>query len=156
MKTDMTNTAKKSLRAFLVESFLFSVGREYTLLIVDSILDDVAQDISETAGEDYGADDIHLSVGRVLCKRLNLKKERTRSRFSINDDQKSLFDGATSDLIDYVMRYERLPMQKAMDVVYESKLHAKMADPLTGLYREGPVYLYDMLCEERGIKSAVR
>jgi len=27
--------------------------------------------------------------------------------------------------------------------------------PLTGFYREGPIYLYDMLCEERGIKCRV-
>ena len=152
----MTNAAKKSLKAFLIESLQFSVGREYVPQIVDSILNDVAQDISETAGDDYSADDIRLSVGRVLSKQLNLKKDRTRSRLSMNDDQKSLFDGATSDLIDYVMRYERLPMQKAAKVVYGSKLHSKMENPLTGLYREGPVYLYDMLCEERGVESAIR
>ncbi len=27
--------------------------------------------------------------------------------------------------------------------------------PLTGFYREGPIYLYAMLCEERGIKCRV-
>lgn len=73
----------------------------------------------------------------------------------MNDDQQFLFDGATADLIDYVMRYERLPMQDAANIVYGSKLHEKMENPLTGLYREGPVYLYDMLCEERGIKFAI-
>ena len=30
-----------------------------------------------------------------------------------------------------------------------------MKDPLTELYREDPIYLYDMLCEERGIKCCV-
>ena len=74
----------------------------------------------------------------------------------MNADQQFLFDGATSDLIDYVMRYEHLPMQDAANIVYGSKLHEKMENPQTGLYREGPVYLYDMLCEERGIESVVK
>jgi len=30
------------------------------------------------------------------------------------------------------------------------KLYDKLQDPETGLYREGPAYLYDMLVEERG------
>ena len=38
-----------------------------------------------------------------------------------------------------------------MRVVYSSKLYEKLQDPETGLYREGPAYLYDMLAEERGI-----
>ena len=73
----------------------------------------------------------------------------------MNADQQILFDYATTDLIDYVMRYERKPMSTAMSIVYGSKLQRKLEDPGTGLYREGPVYLYDMLCEERGIKSRV-
>ena len=40
-----------------------------------------------------------------------------------------------------------------MKVVYGSKLYAQLSDVETGLYREGPVYLYDMLCEERGMRS---
>lgn len=74
----------------------------------------------------------------------------------MNDEQLFLFEGATSDLVDCVMRYEHLSMQDAMSVVYGSRLHAKMENPATALYREGPVYLYDMLCEERGIQSAIR
>lgn len=73
----------------------------------------------------------------------------------MNSDQQLLFEGATTDLVDYVMRYERIELRPAMDVVYRSKLFKKLEDPATGLYREGPVYLYDMLCEERGIKSKV-
>ena len=40
-------------------------------------------------------------------------------------------------------------------VVGQSKRFEKLEDPATGLYREGPVCLYDMLCDERGIKSRV-
>ena len=38
-----------------------------------------------------------------------------------------------------------------MRIVYASKLYEKLQDPETGLYREGPAYLYDMLAEERGL-----
>ena len=44
-----------------------------------------------------------------------------------------------------------LTVKEAMRVVYSSKLYEKLQDPETGLYREGPAYLYDMLAEERGI-----
>ena len=73
----------------------------------------------------------------------------------MNSDQQALFEGATKDLVDYVMRYEGVELRPAMDVIYQSKLFKKLEDPNTGLYREGPVYLYDMLCEERGIASRV-
>lgn len=73
----------------------------------------------------------------------------------MNSDQQLLFEGATADLIDYVMRYEGVELRPAINVVYRSKLFKKLEDVETGLYREGPVYLYDMLCEERGIKSRV-
>ena len=74
----------------------------------------------------------------------------------MNSEQQILLDGATSDLIECVVHYEGVSMSDALDLVYKSKLHRKMEDPLTGLYREGPIYLYDMLCEERGVKSAIK
>ncbi len=74
----------------------------------------------------------------------------------MNSEQQILLDGATSDLVECVVNYEGVPMSDAFDMVYKSKLHRKMEDPLTGLYREGPIYLYDMLCEERGIKPAIK
>jgi len=74
----------------------------------------------------------------------------------MNSDQQALFEGATSDLIDYVMRYENLELRPAMDVVYRSQLFPKLENPKTGLYREGPVYLYDMLCRERGMRLPLK
>ena len=74
----------------------------------------------------------------------------------MNSEQQILLDGATSDLVECVVHYEGVSMSEALDMVYKSKLHRKMEDPLTGLYREGPIYLYDMLCEERGVKSAIK
>lgn len=73
----------------------------------------------------------------------------------MNNEQEILLEGATSDLVECVVRYEGVTMPDALDMVYKSKLYRKMENPLTGLYREGPVYLYDMLCEERGVKLPV-
>ena len=49
------------------------------------------------------------------------------------------------------MENEGLDIKDAMRVVYDSRLYADLSNQDTGLYREGPVYLYDMLCEERGL-----
>ena len=73
----------------------------------------------------------------------------------MNNEQQILLEGATSDLVECVVRYEGVTLPDALDMVYKSRLYQKMENPLTGLYREGPIYLYDMLCEERGVKCRV-
>ena len=73
----------------------------------------------------------------------------------MNNEQQILLEGATSDLVECVVRHEGVTMSEALDMVYKSRLYQKMENPLTGLYREGPIYLYDMLCEERGVKCLV-
>lgn len=73
----------------------------------------------------------------------------------MNSDQQFLFETATAGLVDYVMRYEGKLMPTAFDIVYSSKLHRLLSDPATHLYSEGPVYLYDMLCEERGMRNVI-
>ena len=65
--------------------------------------------------------------------------------------QKNLFDIATGNLCAWVAEKEDLEIKEAMRIVYSSKLYEKLQDPETGLYREGPAYLYDMLAEERGL-----
>ena len=47
------------------------------------------------------------------------------------------------------MKEEGLPLADALRKVYDSKLFGQINDPETGLDREGPVFLYDMLCEEQ-------
>ena len=69
----------------------------------------------------------------------------------MSDLQRKIFDVATRDLCESVMTHEGLDLKQALKVVYDSKLYGKLSDPETGLYREGPVYLYGLLCEERGI-----
>ena len=65
--------------------------------------------------------------------------------------QKNLFDIATGNLYAWVAEKEGLEIKEAMRIVYSSKLYEKLQDSETGLYREGPAYLYDMLAEERGL-----
>ena len=64
--------------------------------------------------------------------------------------QQDLFDIATSNLCAWVSEKEGLSIKDSMRAVYSSKLYEMLQDPDTGLYREGPAYLYDMLVEERG------
>lgn len=73
----------------------------------------------------------------------------------MNSDQQFLFETAIINLIDYVVRYENMPLMDAFNVVYASKLHRLLENTQTHLYSEGPVYLYDMLCEERGMRNPV-
>ena len=65
-------------------------------------------------------------------------------------EQKYLFEAATADLSARVMEEEGVSLKDALRIVYGSVLYQKLQNVETGLYREGPVYLYDMLCEERG------
>ena len=61
---------------------------------------------------------------------------------------RQLTRSAISRLVEKVMKEEELPLADALRKVYDSKLFGQINDPETGLYREGPVFLYDMLCEE--------
>lgn len=68
--------------------------------------------------------------------------------------RRQLKRSAITRLIEWVMKKESLSLPDATKVVYDAKLFGLIEDEETGLYREGPVYLYDMLCEERGMKRA--
>lgn len=67
-------------------------------------------------------------------------------------EQKYLFEAATADLCARVMEEEGVSLKDALRIVYGSVLYQKLQNVETGLYREGPVYLYDMLCEERAVR----
>lgn len=62
---------------------------------------------------------------------------------------RQLTRSAISRLVEKVMKEEELPLADALRKVYDSKLFGQVNDPETGLYREGPVFLYSMLCEEQ-------
>jgi len=66
--------------------------------------------------------------------------------------RRQLRRSAIAQLIEWVMKKESVSLPDALKIVYDAKLYGLIEDEETGLYREGPVYLYDMLCEERGTK----
>lgn len=59
-----------------------------------------------------------------------------------------LKEGLVADLVNRVMEDYHLDMEKALDVVYSSALFEKFSDPDTGLYKEGPAYVYSFLKDE--------
>lgn len=69
----MTELNKKALRANLAASLRFAVDDGHVLDVVDSILNEVADDIDDSVGQDYGSEDVKHSVGRVLSKRLGIE-----------------------------------------------------------------------------------
>ena len=49
------------------------ISQDYIKAIAENIVEDVAQDIYETADRNkWNDDDVRLAVGRVLCKRLRV------------------------------------------------------------------------------------
>ena len=53
-----------------------------------------------------------------------------------------LKEGLVADLVDRVMTEYHLDLEKALDVVYSSEIFQKLSDPATGLFKEGPAYIY--------------
>lgn len=60
---------------------------------------------------------------------------------------RALTRSALSHLVSQVMAEESLSLPDALKAVYESRLYEQINDSQTGLYREGPVYLYGLFRE---------
>lgn len=54
----------------------------------------------------------------------------------------------TQDLIQYLMEDYNITMEKAMDIVYNSKIFEQLYDFETHLYYESSSYVYEYLKEE--------
>jgi len=61
-----------------------------------------------------------------------------------------LKEGLVADLVERVMTDYHLELEKALDVVYSSEIFQKLSDPATGLFKEGPAYVYSFLKDELG------
>ena len=61
-----------------------------------------------------------------------------------------LKEGLVADLVDRVMTEYHLDLEKALAVVYSSEIFQKLSDPATGLFKEGPAYIYSYLKDELG------
>jgi len=67
--------------------------------------------------------------------------------------RRQLKRSAITGLIEQVMKEDSLTLPEATKRVYESRLHEMINDDGAWLYREGPVYLYGLLKEERQLKG---
>ena len=66
-----------------------------------------------------------------------------------------LVECITQDLIQYLMEDNNITMEKAMDIVYNSKTFEQLNDFETPLYYESSSYVYEYLKEELKNKKSV-
>ena len=62
-----------------------------------------------------------------------------------------LVECITQDVIQYLMEDYNITMEKAMEIVYNSKIFEKLNDFETHLYYESSAYIYEYLKEEINI-----
>ncbi len=72
----------------------------------------------------------------------------------MTDDQYFMIECITTELVVLVMEQFHVDMKAAMEMVYSSNTYNKLTDPLTGLYYQSPLYVYDVLQEELSGKNA--
>ena len=59
-----------------------------------------------------------------------------------------MLEGMTRDLAVMLMERRKMPMTDALDTLYNSETYEKLSDPRSGLYFQGPGYVYDFLDKE--------
>lgn len=59
-----------------------------------------------------------------------------------------LVDELTQDIAKMLINDKHCDIAEALNIIYNSNTYSKLEDPTTGLYYQGAVYLYDMLCKE--------
>ena len=64
------------------------------------------------------------------------------------DKVKALIEGVTQDVIAYLVEEDSISVEKAMGMIYNSEIFAKLSDKETGLYRESPAYVTALLRDE--------
>jgi DNA-binding PadR family transcriptional regulator len=62
--------------------------------------------------------------------------------------RKELIEGITQELIKFLCEDEDYSIDQAMEIVYNSKIFEKISDVETGLYKESPSFIYELLKDE--------
>ena len=62
--------------------------------------------------------------------------------------RKELVEGIIQGLIKYLCEDENYKVEKAMEIVYNSQIFTKVIDEETGLYKESPSFVYELLKDE--------
>ena len=52
------------------------------------------------------------------------------------------------DLVEMITEGQHLEFDQAMEILYNSMIYDKVMDTETGLYRESPAYVYELLKDE--------
>lgn len=66
----------------------------------------------------------------------------------MTSQQQEMIEYNIQDVLRLIIEDKKLHVEKAMDQFYMSKTFMKLIDIKTGLYLEGPLYIYDMLQKE--------
>ena len=63
-------------------------------------------------------------------------------------DLKYVIEGNTQDIIRYLVEDNKMSIEEAMDILYNSKTFELLNDLETHLYYESSAYIYELLKEE--------
>jgi len=72
------------------------------------------------------------------------------------DIKKALIEGVIQDLIKYLYEETDIPIEDAIEVVYNSIVFEKLSQVDTGLYKESSSYIYELLKDERADKKLIQ
>lgn len=62
--------------------------------------------------------------------------------------QKEMIEHTTQDIAGYLVEDYCISIKQALDVFFLSKTFEKLSNVNTGIYLQGPAYVYEMLKEE--------
>lgn len=62
--------------------------------------------------------------------------------------RKELIEGIIQELIKFLCEDEEYSIEKSMQIVYNSQIFEKISDMETGLYKESPSFVYELLKDE--------
>ena len=67
--------------------------------------------------------------------------------FLMNKEQ-LMIEYMVQDVVEMIAETQKIEYDIAMKIVYESQIYEKIVDVETGLYRESPSYVYELLQDE--------
>ena len=62
--------------------------------------------------------------------------------------EKQLMEYMVQDIVEIIVEVRGIEYDEAMSILYNSLIYEKIMDQGTGLYRESPSYVYDLLDDE--------
>ena len=71
----------------------------------------------------------------------------------MNETQTFLIDYLLAELVKLIMLYQKVSLQEAFDILYNSSLYDKIMDVGTGLYFQSADYNYELLMDETTMKD---